>query len=256
MLFAAKGAGMESHALLLGLAGLLVRAQVCYVSTERYCADYLVDAASLPAGAPEPLHVSVTAADIDYERSVATAGAWTDEYLETLALLRKIAEAAPLHDAMLFHSSIVAVDGRAYVFCAPSGTGKSTHTRLWRELLGARATCLNDDKPFLRFGDAGVQACGSPWRGKHALGCNMQAPVTGVCVVAQAPQNAIRRLSTAESLKPLFAQAYRPADPAALQQTLAMVMRLQQSVPVWHLDCLPNLDAARVAFEAMTGESV
>lgn len=89
--------------------------------------------------------------------------------LEAIAVCRKIAEAMPARDVLLVHGSCVAVGGSAYLFCAPSGTGKSTHARLWRELLGERALMVNDDKPLVRVAHGGAIAYGTPWDGKHRL---------------------------------------------------------------------------------------
>ena len=76
-------------------------------------------------------------------------------YLETLALLRKITKRMLDYDTLLFHGSTISVDNEAYLFTAKSGTGKSTHTRLWREMLGDKAIMVNDDKPFLNIGEDG-----------------------------------------------------------------------------------------------------
>ena len=84
-----------------------------------------------------------------------------DDYLETLAVCRKIAERMPEYDTFLFHGSCIAVDGVGYLFTAKSGTGKSTHTRLWRELLDNRATMVNDDKPLIRIADDGLVIYGT-----------------------------------------------------------------------------------------------
>jgi len=88
--------------------------------------------------------------------------AWSDAYLETLAVYRQIAERMPAYDTVLFHGSVVAVDGVAYLFAASSGTGKSTHARLWRELFGDRAVMVNDDKPLIRISADGATAYGTP----------------------------------------------------------------------------------------------
>ena len=122
-----------------------------------------------------------------------------DAYIETLAVYRKIAEQMPTYDTVLFHSSAVAVDGAAYLFAAKSGTGKSTHARLWRELLGDRAIMINDDKPLLRITDAGATVFGTPWNGKHRLGTNGSAPVRAICVLERGVQNNIERIGPKEA---------------------------------------------------------
>ena len=106
-----------------------------------------------------------------------------DDYLETLAVCRKIAERMPEHNTFLFYGSCIAVDGAGYVFTAKSGTGKSTHTRLWRELLDNRATMVNDDKPLIRIADDDAIIYGTPWDGKHPLSHNIAVPLKAICIL-------------------------------------------------------------------------
>ena len=161
----------------LQLAGCAVGVSAIYDSTERYCKNYITDSQA-------HFSVSITQADIETERIKAAKQdeaegrgprQLADSFLEITAVQRKIAEELFRHDTLVFHGSVVAVDGQAYLFTAKSGTGKSTHTRLWRELLGSRAVMVNDDKPFLRITENGVIAYGSPWNGKPGLGSNIAA---------------------------------------------------------------------------------
>ena len=87
--------------------------------------------------------------------------------------------------AYLLHCAVIEYNGEGYAFAAKSGTGKSTHTRLWRELFGERAIMVNDDKPFLQITSSGVFAYGSPWSGKHGLATNVRVPLEGVCFAGE-----------------------------------------------------------------------
>lgn len=206
--------------------------------------------------------LQTTQNDVDYEREKsaredALAGVpvrrFSDGYLETLAVYRKIAERMPEYDTFLFHGSCVAVDGAGYLFTARSGTGKSTHTRLWRELLGGRAVMINDDKPLIRLTDAGAEAYGTPWDGKHRLSSNTSVPLKAICLLERAEENSIRPIAFREAYPKLLQQTYRPADSAALAKTLALLDRLASCVGFWRLGCNTELEAARVAFDAMKG---
>ena len=95
-------------------------------------------------------------------------------------------------NCVLFHCSAVAVDGKAYLFTAASGTGKSTHTRMWRQHFGGRAVMVNDDKPILRIKDDGIYVCGTPWCGKHGLQTNVEVPVQGICILGGGEKNMIK----------------------------------------------------------------
>lgn len=204
------------------------------------------------------LTVEVSSGDIAAERDklaqreVPPAGRLTDLHLERQLLLRKISEQAPLYGCMQLHGSAVAVDGKAYLFTAPSGTGKSTHSRLWRQMLGSRVSIINDDKPFLRLQNGELWVYGSPWQGKHNLGQNMCAPLAGICVLSQAKENAIQRLSAEEALHPLLQQCYQPKSVDAVMKTLDMVEKLLTDIPIYYLSCNMDISAAALSYQTMT----
>ena len=136
----------------------------------------------------------------------------------------------------------MAVDGRAYLFTAPCGTGKSTHTRLWREVFGDRAVMVNDDKPFLKLTAEGVLAYGSPWTGKHGLGSNVCVPLGGICILRRGKENVIRRADRDRVLEFLKSQCTPP------ELTEVITAR----VPLWEMECNKDPQAARIAHEAMS----
>lgn len=213
-------------------------------------------------GAEVDFSVEIRQSDIDFEGKKSEGERemgdipirrFTDPYLETLAVYRKIAERMPEYDTVLFHGSCVAVDGEGYLFTAKSGTGKSTHTRLWRELLGGRAVMVNDDKPLIRLTDGSPVIYGTPWDGKHRLSANIAVPLKAICVLERAEENTIRRITIQEAYPVLLQQAYRPADRMAMMKTLALIDRLAAAVQLWRLGCNTDIEAARVSFDAMKG---
>ena len=130
------------------LAREIARVSTLHESTRDYCKGYLCT--KLPG-----FSVQVLPEDLVLEREKSaredivegrSPQQHSEAYLETIALQRKIVEEFFAFDTLLFHGSVVAVDGQAYLFTAKSGTGKSTHTRLWREMLGDRAVMVNNDK--------------------------------------------------------------------------------------------------------------
>ena len=153
----------------------------------------------------------------------------------------------------MFHGSCIAVDGVGYLFTAKSGTGKSTHTRLWRELLGVKAVMVNDDKPLIRMTGEGAVIYGTPWDGKHRLSSNIAVPLKAVCILERAEENAIHPITADEAYPMLLQQVYRPMDRMAMNTTLTLIDRLAVSVNLWRLDCNMDPEAARVAYEAMKG---
>lgn len=176
------------------------------------------------------------------------APAWE---LRSLAVQRALCLRALEYGCILFHSSAVAADGRGYLFAAPSGTGKSTHARLWREMLGERAVMINDDKPLLRKLDGVWQVCGTPWNGKHALGSSRTVPIGGICFLERAERSEIARLSGGEAVPRLLGQMLRPADPAGMDRLLKLTESLLAQVPMWRLRCRPDRAAAEMSWRAM-----
>ena len=150
-------------------------------------------------------------------------------------------------------AAAVAVDGRGYLFAAKSGTGKSTHARLWQQLLGDRFTYVNDDKPLIRITPDSALVYGTPYDGKHRLSSNVTVPLEAVCLLRRGEQNAIRPIGAGEAFPRLLQQAYNPQDRAALQRTVVLLQALTEQVQLYELSCNMDIAAAQVAFEGMGG---
>ncbi len=225
-------------------ADVNVRVEAIHSAVLSFCSGYETDGDS-------DFAVSISQQDIAFERSRAEHPGYSDAYLETLAVYRKIAERMPAYDTFLFHGSVIAVDGKAYIFTAKSGTGKSTHARLWREMMGERAVMVNDDTPLIRVQpDGAATVYGTPWDGKHRLSANIAVPVRAICILERAQENRIREIiSKAEALPMLLQQTYRPADPAALAKTLTLIDRL--NVKLYRLGCNMEIEAAEISYNAM-----
>lgn len=212
--------------------------------------------------APVDLFVETTREDIVFERrrtaeNEAYEGTehrmFDDAYYEFLAVYRKISEAMPFRGVCMMHGSCIAVDGNAYLFTAKSGTGKSTHSRLWREMLQERAVMVNDDKPMIGVSDAAVIAYGTPWDGKHHLSADIAVPLKAICILECAAHNRIREISAAEAYPMLLQQVYRPLNGEAMRQTLNLIDRISASVRFYRLECNMDPEAAKVSYEAMKG---
>ena len=238
------------------LAEHIIEINPLYSAIEDYCKNYVVsDEFSAD------LTVAVSEKEVLYEQTKsdqenALAGlkpsAFSMPYLETLAVYRKIAEAFPLRDIMLFHGSAIAVDGKAYLFTAKSGTGKSTHTRLWRQMLGERAIMVNDDKPLLRISDQEAIVYGTPWNGKHCLDTNISVPLKAIIILERGLDNQISEISFSEAFPMLLQQSYRPSDAQAFQKTLELISRMKSSVRFFKLKCNMDPAAAKAAYEALS----
>lgn len=204
--------------------------------------------------------IRITQSDIDFEREKSAREdikesipirRFSDAYLETLAVYRKIADCLLSCDTLLFHGSVIAVDGEGYLFTAKSGTGKSTHTRLWREYFGERAVMVNDDKPLLHITDSGVTAYGTPWDGKHRLSTNIAVPLKGICILTRNAKNHIEPVEPHAVYPLIVQQTNRSLSADGMKHTLSLIDRMLHVVPVYRLCCNMDIEAARVAYEGM-----
>ena len=158
------------------------------------------------------------------------------------------------HDGIAVHSSTIVSNGRGVLFLGESGTGKSTHTRLWRENIEG-CTLLNDDSPIVRIIDGEARVYGSPWSGKTPCYKSLSYPIAGICRLSQAPYNKIRRLPTIVALGAIL-----PSCPPAfahdeiLEDAICHTLdTLLSRTPIFHLECLPDADAARLSFNTIIG---
>ena len=240
-------------AFMMEVAGSVFAVQPLFESTRAYCADYLTDRE------PE-FSVAVDRADLVQEQRLLDIEAdeeglkrrkFSDMFLERSVIQRRVAKALIGKDTLMLHGSTVAVDGQAYLFTAPCGTGKSTHTRLWREVFGDRAVMVNDDKPFLRITSDGVLACGSPWTGKHGLGSNVSFPMKGICILSRGSENRVRLLAPEDAADFLRSQCFVPEDSEQAGRALELLDRLIRMVSLWQMECTKQPEAAITAYQAM-----
>jgi hypothetical protein len=136
----------------------------------------------------------------------------------------------------------------AYLFSAACGTGKSTHTRLWREVFGQRAEMVNDDKPFLKITDDEILAFGSPWTGKHGLGTNQCVPLKGICILRRGAENVISRADPEQ----VAAFLRRQVQPDEDERVSALFGEVLRRVSIWEMACNKEREAAMVSYTAMS----
>jgi hypothetical protein len=149
----------------------------------------------------------------------------------------------------VLHSSSIAYNGQGIAFSATSGTGKSTHTGLWKEVFGDAVEIVNDDKPAIWFDGDQAMLCGTRWSGKTALNRNIAVPLRAIVIIERGEENAIRRLDTVDSMFHLTTQISRPYYDEALGiRTLDFTERIQTHVPVCCLTCNISHQAVQTVF--------
>lgn len=158
------------------------------------------------------------------------------------------------YDTVAIHSSCIVYREKAVLFLGKSGTGKSTHTRLWRENI-EDTSLLNDDSPLLRVVDGKVWAYGSPWSGKTPCYKQERYELVGCVRLSQAPYNKIQKLPILQA----YGAIHSSCPPAfAYDETLydhisRFMSHLLSTVPVYHLECLPDREAALLSFNTIFG---
>lgn len=158
-------------------------------------------------------------------------------------------------DTVAVHSSCIVYQEKAILFLGESGTGKSTHTRLWRENI-PRCELLNDDSPVVRCEQGQIRVYGSPWSGKTPCYKAASYPLAGCVRLSQAPRNSIRRLDTLQAcaaLHPSFPPEFA-YDPRLYDGVSALLSTMLRFVPVYHLECLPDKAAAELACHTLYGD--
>ena len=168
------------------------------------------------------------------------------------ALMVMYALATANKGTVLFHAAAVSYDGRGYMFLGKSGTGKSTHAGLWvRHIEGA--VLMNDDNPVVRINEGQAVVYGSPWSGKTPCYRNVSCPLGGIVLLSQAPYNLIKRLEGIKAYVTLMSsisgQRWDEAIANGLHET---ENELASNMPIWHLECLPDEDAATLCRKTIT----
>ena len=225
------------------IAGLTVCIDNRYRHIEWLAKDYICDG-------PVDLTVRATEEEIRREGE-SSEGDFSDGYLESIVVYRRIAERLPDFDAFVFHGAVLNLDGEAYAFTARSGVGKTTHTRLWLERFGERVHYLNGDKPIIRFVGGTPYACGTPWRGKESYGVNEQAPLRGIAFLSRGEENSAEPVPAGAVVTRLMSQIYLPKDGSSLIKTMRLADRLIKSVRLVDLKCNMDISAADVSYSAL-----
>ena len=154
---------------------------------------------------------------------------------------------------VLFHAAVVSYECRGYMFLGPSGTGKSTHASLWQRYIVGTAL-VNDDNPVVCIDEDGsATVYGSPWSGKTPCYRNVRYPLGAIVLLSQAPYNKIQRLSGiyayAALMESISGKRWDERIADGLHRT---ENALASSIPLWHLECLPDEEAAKLCNETIT----
>ncbi len=219
----------------LKLAEKVICAKVNFEETEKFCKDFLCSQNA-------DIFIEIEKSDLEFEKNFSCST--SEKSLELCALYRKICHEMINFNTVLFHCSAIELNGNAYIFAAPSGTGKSTHTEKWRRLFGAKA--INDDKPLIKI-EEDVTVYGTPWMGKHKIGSNISAPLKVIYMIERSETNRLEPISQSDAFSKLMKQVYVPGNGILTLKTANLISSLSKKVDIYNLQCNMNDKSAKIA---------
>jgi hypothetical protein len=224
------------------IAGFPVCYDAAYTTLQKHSEKYVCDEV------PDAVPFSVSPDEIAALRP--TTPLLTDDLREYMLMGKAFYEYLISRGGMMLHASAVVLDGEAYLFSAPSGTGKSTHTSLWLRRF-PQSYILNDDKPALFLREGRVFAAGTPFSGKYDCSVNEAVPLRAIAFLARSDVNRIEPIPDKRALYELLNQTSRPADVELFGQLLRNVAAVIENTPIYKLYCNMDVQAAEVAYAAM-----
>lgn len=225
------------------IAGINVDMEPKYPRTTRQSEAYITDGAA-------KADIRIRLSDSFLEQRQKENPHLSIEDCEYIWLGSEFYEVLPEFGGLLLHSSAVVYNGEGFLFSAPCGTGKSTHTQLWLKRFEG-AYILNDDKPAIRRTENGFYVYGTPFSGKTDLNVNTGVPLKGICILERGEKNSIERAEPEEALFGILNQTVRPAAEARMDKLLNILDSLILEVPVYKLRCNMDIEAAEVAYNGM-----
>lgn len=154
----------------------------------------------------------------------------------------------------MLHASAITVDNKAYLFSADSGTGKSTHTKLWQKCFGDKAVIINDDKPVIRIENGKCYAYGTPFSGKTDENINIKVPLQAICLLERGKDNSIDLISVKKALPLILKQTILPKNQDTINHFFDMLDIVLTKIPIYQMKCNISKEAALMAYDKMKGE--
>ncbi|WP_449074450.1 hypothetical protein [Ruminococcus sp.] len=224
------------------IADLNIEINPKYEKTREILANYITD--------EKTADFCVEAEQSEIDRLVAGGGI---DYLSESCIINTLVcrEILDNYDGLFFHSSALMFDGKAYIFSAPSGTGKSTHTALWRKHFGDRVTMINDDKPIIRKKDGVFYVYGTPWMGKSNIGANISAPLKAVFLLERDSKNYAEKVSAGRVFAKLLEATLISKKQDRMSKILELYDEIFSAVDLYLLHCTISDDAVTAAYDAI-----
>ncbi len=233
---------------IIKIANLNVKINNKYEYTKNLCKDYIESTTNFD------FEVETSLKEIETEMK-ASNYQYTKDYCESVCLYRNLCEKMIDYNRFLFHASVVEVNGTAYAFAASSGTGKSTHTDLWKEYFKEKATIINGDKPILEITPTNIIAYGTPWCGKEGINQNTSAPLKSICFLERGQKDEISPIDENTLIDKIIHQVIIPQNQTRITNLFNMLNTLIEKIPCYLLKATISQNAVLVAYNGMNKEN-
>ncbi len=220
-----------------------------YDFVEKLCKNYITDDENAD------LKVSCTDAEITSEKEICSLELGEERdlgYVESICIYRHICLFLPQNNAFVLHGAVIEKDDFAYAFLARSGTGKSTHIKLWAQAFPGEVKIVNGDKPIIRKIDGAYYAYGTPWCGKEGWNRNVRSRLRAICFLERGEVNTIEPIAKKLSALRIMKQILIPKDELSALRTFELMDDFLKNVDTWLLHCDISTEAAIVSHDAMT----
>ena len=225
------------------IAGIIIEMNPKYERTSKQAKPYLIDTSVEPAF---KLDLSIDRIN-ELKKTYDHLSLEDIEYIFLGQLFHRY---ILQHDGILLHSSCVVKDNKAYLFSAPSGTGKSTHTTLWLEEF-SDAYILNDDKPAIIYKDNTLYAAGTPFSGKHDISRNLLVPIGGICFLERSKENWIKEIDKKQAIFEILNQTERVPYEEDMNLILHHISNIVNNITIHKMGCNISKEAVYTAYNKM-----
>ena len=229
---------------LIKICDVVIEIKNKYDDVKSACADYITE------GEKAAFSAEVTEDEILARHDIPEN--FGMGYAEKIILYQKICDMLIDYDCFFMHGCVISADGHGYIFTAPSGTGKSTHARLWIEYFGSeRVFVVNGDKPVIKKCGSEFFAYGTPWCGKEGLQKNTRVKLEKVCFLERCEKNSIEKMKPSDITRRVFDQIERPRSREKMQKLLGLLDEFYNSVQTYRLLCDVSFEAVKTAYNEL-----
>lgn len=229
--------------LIVNFADIKIKIHTSFDYMFKLCKDYIIDT--------NEYDFEVYPCE-GYQHKMDDNPLFSEEYCESVSLYEEIGKQLPFYNAFIMHGATITYQDKGLMFTAQSGTGKSTHIKLWKKHFGKDVDIVNGDKPIVRVFNDGIKVYGTPYSGKECWHKNRSANLDSICIVQRGTTNKICKITSEEAILPLYQQIFIPKDNEIVAgKILDLFNHLLISTPIYVLQCDISEEAVQVAYEGM-----